>query len=235
MQGYRGANELAITNYRWQVIQAHGALFRHAPLLMFNQNQQIMFNKAAFIAQAKKQIEVDKDFEIVLGSAKYVAMQFDGKVVNKRFTDALNEAGYGCDVSFVLKPIDYKDGVFRVESFTNDRAASYVDYQGRQCTTYIEWSSNEFWHTAGACYIGTDKRLNAERFCESADQLGNDVSNRIMDYRECLERLDDILVMAEGLNNHIVAMYESLPNSLKDEFRRDLGRTYIRNTLLRAY
>ena len=110
-------------------------------------------------AAVNAQIRAYKDFSMVAMAIIPVVKSFDGKVLNKRFADALNNATLpaGCDFWFAVE----KSSRFDIKCHTNNRSYKNApDRNGYSSTSYIEYSD---------CYISldvddalNDGRINAD-------------------------------------------------------------------------
>lgn len=164
--------------------------------------------------QAKwaKQIEVFGKSIKALELAKTFADRFDGKVINKRFTNALNEASnqvFGNnEVVFGLKADGYnytrkQNIVELVFSITDTRYnAGYIDYN-KFIIFEIDKSSDS--------YINADGRLNKDIFIEAIDKQISNAKESIRNYQKCIDNFDNYLDRVKQLNKEIDDLKKDIP------------------------
>lgn len=136
-------------------------------------------NRAAAV---NTQIKAFKDFNKVALAIIPVVKSFDGKVYNRRFVDALNNAVLpeGCDMYFRA----HTDYQFDIELRTRNRSyqyeSEYTEYY--TSTGYIDYDT--FTIRTDFDKALTDKRINADAIIENIKRE----ATKSIDQAGCLER-----------------------------------------------
>lgn len=139
--------------------------------------------KANRAAAIRTQIKAFKDFNKVALAIIPVVKSFDGKVYNRRFVDALNNAALpeGCDMYFRV----HTEYQFDIELRTRNRSYQYEsDYtEYYSSTSYIDYDSLTI-RTLIEDALTEKNRINADAIIENIKI----VAAKSIDQAGCLER-----------------------------------------------
>lgn len=164
----------------------------------------------------QQQVKAYNDAVKALEVAKTLADKFDGKVINKRFVTALNEASnkfFGkSNVVFSLCQEGYnyshKQNIVQIELYLTDRCKCYEGgciYIGNDRVRVYEVS------TDSDCYINSDGRLNKEIFIKALDKQINNCKEAISKYQLCIDHFDEYLDKVKDFNKKLDELRKEIP------------------------
>lgn len=179
-------------------------------------------SKEVFISVKNHEVMILKDFIKSIEVMKSAAAKWDGKVINKRFITAMDDAvnkvvppyseGHGDFKSICLKLDEYWDGtrvnrieirhanrwVADVRAYVNDNV--YTFYPKKDIGTYID--EDTF-------------RLNYDTFVKTMDAYITECQSAISDKEEAISKVDDAIKTYSEIREFIKDKMNSLPSVLQ--------------------
>ena len=168
------------------------------------------------IHKFKQQIKAYNDAIKAFEVAKTLADKFDGKVINKRFITALNDAAKEAfgkqEVNFSLYASGYnhirKQNIVQLQLFLYDRCKVFEGgcvYIGNDRIIVYETNND------GDCYINAEGRLNKAAFLEAMDNVIESCKKEITTYQYCIDNFDLILDKVRAENKRLKELQEEIP------------------------
>lgn len=156
------------------------------------------------------QVKVFNDAIKSLEVIKPLADKFDGKVINKRFTTAMNEVADKEIVRFSI----HEKGYNRTAKVNEKVVSLYLCDRGFKAENgwgYIdeddfevrEFSDTDF-------YINADGRLVKDFFIQAVDNMIEFFNGRIAEYQDCIDNFDKYLEEIRNVNKQIDELKKKL-------------------------
>lgn len=176
-----------------------------------------MESYAIQVYKFEQQVKAYNDAIKALEVAKTLADKFDGKVINKRFTKALNEAsdnffGKERQVIFSISPVHYdwshKQNITQIELYLSDRCKCYeggcvyIDYD----RVHVYELSND-----SECYVNAEGRLNKEVFLKALDKQIENCKDAISKFQLCIDHFDEYLNKVKDFNKKLEELKKEIP------------------------
>lgn len=164
-----------------------------------------------------QQIKAYNDAINALEVAKTLADKFNGKTINKRFTNALNEAVndfFGEDhlVVFSLAPTHYDwehhQNITQIRLYLSDRCKCYDGgcvYIGNDTIQVYELSDKS------ECYINAEGKLNKEIYLKALDNQIEKCKRAIHEYQLCVDHFDEYLDKIREVNKKLEELRKEIP------------------------
>lgn len=176
-----------------------------------------MESYAIQVYKFEQQVKAYNDAIKALEVAKTLADKFDGKVINKRFTNALNEAtnaffGKNNVVIFSLEPTHYdwshKQNVTQIKLYLSDRCKCYEG----GCV-YIDYDKVHVYELSSdsECYVNADGRLNKEIYLKALDKQIENCKDAIHNFQLCIDHFDEYLNKVKDFNKKLEELKKEIP------------------------
>lgn len=175
------------------------------------------YSKNRMLPKWKQQIKVYNDGINALETLKSLADKFDGKVINKRFTNACNEIVDLKVVRISLNEMGYNHQAEmnekRIIVHLSDRSARQTDNDGNYIGwTYVEDSKIEVclkdWTSL---YINADGRLEKDLFINAIDDTIKETHRRIGIFEDAVNNFDTYMEKVEEVNKQLDTLKRDLP------------------------
>lgn len=153
---------------------------------------------------AKTQIRVYEEMIAFADTMKAIARKYNGKVVNRRFTNEMAEAGpkwgngYPCFSCGFDETFHYRIKVELMELPDGTRAYGY----GNRFRNLDNDVNAKSWEVM---YNGP---MDAEKFCSLVDKNVEGFKKEIIELRDCLEHFDEVL----GVYQKVMATLRDIPD-----------------------
>lgn len=180
-------------------------------------------SKAARVNKWNKQAKVYSNLATVLNVFAEVANKFDGKVLNKRFSEALQAAipdNLKDDWFVSIGTETLWDGTVKksIGIITTDRCQMYNVHN----CVYIE--ENRFDIQNNGRYMGKDvplwlvdgKRINAKSFVENVLPMIEYYTKKAEEYSKCASHYDEYVAKVNEMKAEYNSWYEQLPWLFRD-------------------
>lgn len=159
------------------------------------------------IAGMERQITTNTEHIDVLSVFRSVALQFNSKVFNKRFTDEIN----------ANLPMLYSSCYCKFNQYGN--SYEFVVYQRERISdNYCKY----FTFKLAECFIETDSgkhRVNADAFSDRCQQIREEIIAENIRIREDIDKVWQILKDARELEQKYKEFDSKYSYSLKDKFK----------------
>ena len=178
--------------------------------------------KDVFVALANRKIEMHQAFQKVLDIVLNEAKDKDGKVINKRFIDRINEL-IGEDDS--LKYEETGRGLFNAVSF-----GFSLDWEGkrdghfemyyrnryvREVNSYLDWNTLR----VIGIYLKDGKYLDYEAFSESVENEKSYCFKKIDELTNAINGADKYIQAISQIKAYVESSLKELPSGLHTDFR----------------
>lgn len=169
-----------------------------------------------FQQQVKNYQDAIKAFEV----AATLADKFDGKVMNKRFIDALNNAA---EEAFGDKKVHFSFYDYGMSHSLNQCVKEIDVYCYDRCKNfdggcvYIDNYTHRLYevdNVKGPCYINKEGRLVKEIFLKAIEKKIADLKKSIDEYQYCADNFDAILDKIREENKRIDALRKEIPRPM---------------------
>lgn len=174
-------------------------------------------DKNTFIELRKSEIEMEKAFikacDVLIKHAK----KWDGKVINSRFANAMDEEINKVVKFFGRNGATRKTIDFYIEKSYRDTGIFALRYNNRyndNCKGYIGWSTKVLCQPGYAQYINNN-RLDAALFIKHLEKCKIQSSGLIKDKEEAIENIDKAIASYQELGKIIKSTLEGMPACLR--------------------
>lgn len=168
-------------------------------------------SKATFIAVSKRNIEKHNSFINAFNLIIKFAKDWDGKKINKRFIDKVNELLRDNHISYVRFCFD--------TNWRNERTNRFKLYFDNrwveEVRAYINCNENVIYTHNGDYLDKDDYRLNAESFISALEHEKEICVNRINDLQACIEQVDEVIEKYTQMKAYVEKTMVEIPSSLK--------------------
>ena len=175
------------------------------------------YSKCRMLPKWKQQIKVYNDGITALETIKSLADKFDGKVINKRFTNACNKI---VDLKLVRISLEEEGYNYRAEMNEKrllvhlaDRSARQINNAGVEIGwTYVEDPKIEVRPDDGvSLYINADSRLEKDLFIKAIDDTIKETQRRIGIFKDAVNNFDTYMEKVEEVNKQLETLRRDLP------------------------
>ncbi len=153
------------------------------------------------IDSMEHEIAINTEFMTAVVALKKVAQDFDGRMFNKRFTDALQD---------VVKPLK----VFNYKKYSD--AVEIVIY--RPTSSYNELNTKHFRFSFADCFTGDKLRVSAVGFSDRCTEIRNNLVESNSNIRRDIDSVYQMLQDAEDLKKRAEEYDNKYSYNLKSRF-----------------
>ena len=157
-------------------------------------------DKETFIENAKRENETYKVIIESINTLTPIAKKFDGKVINKRFVNAVNKAfeekGYKLPYHYYLLHISLDE--YNRIYFIANHPCNITIYPEDYKKPYI-----------------IDKRMDYSVFESAIEKTLKNAAEKIADNKRCINTIDDVIQGYKELKKHVNDFMDSLPRKFK--------------------
>lgn len=177
--------------------------------------------KNVFIALQYREIEMYQAFQKVLDIVLSEAKGKDGKMINKRFIDRINEL-IGKDDS-----LKYDNGICKLinsvrfsfsTDYSGDRNGRFIMYYGnryvREAGSHIDWDRLEI----RGIYLKDGKYMDYKAFSESIANEKNYCINKINSKTDAINGADNYIKVVKQIKTYVESALKGLPSDLFTNF-----------------
>lgn len=178
--------------------------------------------KDVFVALANRKIEMYQAFQKVLDIVLSEAKGKDGKMINKRFIDSINEL-IGEDDN--LKYEEYRRGMINAVRFcfSNDWAGKrngrfemyYSNRYVSEVNSYLDWNTLEVRGT----YLKDGKYLDYDALSQSIENEKNYCFKQINELTNAIDGADEYIQAISHIKAYVESSLKELPEGLYTTFR----------------
>lgn len=163
---------------------------------------------------------MQRGFLAALEIIKRESAKWDGKTLNKRYTDAMTAAvadvaNYKCcgaqrqSVEVRFETTYYGERTGRIELVWNDRLAGVVS----NTAVYVSYNEMTVCTEYGNTY-NESGRLNYQKLCNALDAQKERVKNNLAEYERAISMADEVIQRYERINAIIKAELADVPQCL---------------------
>ena len=157
-------------------------------------------DKESFIENAKRENETYKVIIEAINVLTPIAKKFNGKVINKRFVDAVNKAfeekGYKLPYHYYLLHISLDE--YNRIYFIANHPCNITIYPKEYDKPYI-----------------IDKRMDYSVFESAIEKTLKNAAEEIANNERCINSIDDVIQGYKELKKHVKDFMDSLPRKFK--------------------
>lgn len=187
-----------------------------------------MESKEVFICRKTKEVQMLRGFMAALEIIKRESAKWDGKTLNKRYTDAMTAAVADVDkydafgrhqlpsVSVRFETTYYNERTGRIELVWNDRLAGVVI----NTAVYVSYNEMTVCTEYGNTY-NESGRLNYQKLCNALDAQEARVKNNLAEYEKAISMADEVIQRYERINAIIKAELADVPKCLIKDWKLD--------------
>lgn len=187
-----------------------------------------MERKNVFICRKTKEVQMLRGFLAALEIIKRESAKWDGKCLNKRYTDAMtaaveNIAKYDAfgrhqlpAVSVRFETTYYGERTGRIELVWNDRLAGVVS----NTAVYVSYNEMTVCTEYGNTY-NESGRLNYQKLCNALDAQKERVKNNLAEHEKAINMADEVIQRYERINAIIKAELADVPKCLIKDWKLD--------------
>ena len=180
-----------------------------------------MERKEVFICRKTKEVQMLRGFLAALEIIKRDSAKWDGKCMNKRYTDAMtaaveNIAKYDAfgrhqlpAVSVCFETTYYGERTGRIELVWNDRLAGVVS----NMAVYVSYNEMTVCTEYGNTY-NESGRLNYQKLCNALDAQKERVKNNLAECEKAINMADEVIQRYERINAILKDALADVPRCL---------------------
>ena len=180
-----------------------------------------MERKEVFICRKTKEVQMLRGFLAALEIIKRESAKWDGKCMNKRYTDAMtaaveNIAKYDAfgrhqlpAVSVRFETTYYGERTGRIELVWNDRLAGVVI----NTAVYVSYNEMTVCTEYGNTY-NESGRLNYQKLCNALDAQKERVKNNLAENEKAINMADEVIQRYERINAILKDALADVPKCL---------------------
>lgn len=184
-----------------------------------------MERKSIFICRKQKEVQMLRGFLAALEIIKRESAKWDGKTLNKRYTDAMTAAvadvaNYKCcgvqrqSVEVRFETTYYNERTGRIELVWNDRFAGVVI----NTAVYVSYNEMTVCTEYGNTY-NESGRLNYQKLCNALDAQKERVKNNLAENEKAINMADDVIQRYERINAILKAELADVPQCLVGTYK----------------
>lgn len=185
-----------------------------------------MERKEVFICRKTKEVQMLRGFLAALEIIKRESAKWDGKVLNKLYTDAMTAAvadiatydAYNrkgipsIEVRFETTYFNERTG--RIELVWWDRLAGVTS----NTAVYVSYNEMTIATEYGNTY-NESGRLNYEKLCNALDAQGERVKNNLAENKKAIDMADEVIQRYERINALLKAELADVPQCLVGTYK----------------
>lgn len=179
-----------------------------------------MESKDIFICRKTKEVQMLRGFMAALEIIKRESAKWDGKVLNKRYTDAMTAAVAGVatckrfgaqhqSVEVRFETTYYGERTGRIELVWNDRLAGVVI----NTAVYVSYNEMTVCTEYGNTY-NESGRLNYQKLCNALDAQKERIKNNLAQNEKAINMADEVIRKYERINALLKAELADVPQCL---------------------
>lgn len=179
-----------------------------------------MERKEVFICRKTKEVQMLRGFMAALEIIKRDSAKWDGKVLNKRYTDAMTAAvndvaTYKCcgaqrqSVEVRFETTYFNERTGRIELVWNDRLAGVVS----NMDVYVSYNEMTVCTEYGNTY-NESGRLNYQKLCNALDAQKERIKNNLAEHEKAINMADEVIRKYERINALLKAELADVPKCL---------------------
>ena len=183
-----------------------------------------MERKEVFICRKTKEVQMLRGFMAALEIIKRESAKWDGKVLNKRYTDAMTAAvndvatykrcGVQCQsVEVRFETTYYGERTGRIELKWHDNRAGEAD----NIDVYLDWDEVDVKYAdcnALKNAYNVNGRLVYDKLCEAIDELSERIGKMIKDNEKAINMADEVIQRYERINAILKDALADVPKCL---------------------
>ena len=179
-----------------------------------------MESKDIFICRKTKEVQMLRGFLAALEIIKRDSAKWDGKCMNKRYTDAMTAAvadvgNYKCcgaqrqSVEVRFETTYFNEWTWRIELVWNDRLAGVVS----NTAGYVSYNEMTVCTEYGNTY-NESGRLNYQKLCNALDAQKERVKNNLAECEKAINMADEVIQRYERINAILKDALADVPKCL---------------------
>ena len=179
-----------------------------------------MERKEVFICRKTKEVQMLRGFLAALEIIKRDSAKWDGKCMNKRYTDAMTAAvadvatckrcGVQCQsVEVRFETTYYNERTGRIELVWNDRSAGVVS----DTPVYVSYNEMTVCTEYGNTY-NESGMLNYQKLCNALDAQKERVKNDLAENEKAINMADEVIQRYELVNAILKDVLDDVPRCL---------------------
>ena len=183
-----------------------------------------MERKEVFICRKTKEVQMLRGFLAALEIIKRESAKWDGKCMNKRYTDAMTAAvndvaTYKCcgvqrqSVEVRFETTYYGERTGRIELKWHDDRAGVVD----NIAVYLEWNDITIRHNGDNSLenaYNVNGRLVYDKLCEVIDELYERIEKSVQENEKAINMADEVIQRYERINAMLKDALADVPKCL---------------------
>lgn len=184
-----------------------------------------MERKSIFICRKQKEVQMLRGFLAALEIIKRESAKWDGKCMNKRYTEAMTSAveniakydAFGRHqlpaVSVRFETTYYGERTGRIELKWHDNRAGEAD----NIAVYLDWDEvNVKYADCNALKnaYNVNGRLVYDKLCEAIDELSERIGKMVKDNEKAINMADEVIQRYERINAILKAELADVPQCL---------------------
>ena len=184
-----------------------------------------MESKEIFVCRKTKEVQMLRGFMAALEIIKRESEKWHGKVLNKRYTDAMTAAvtdvaTYKCcgvqrqSVEVRFETTYYGERTGRIELVWNDRLAGVVS----NTAVYVSYNEMTVCTEYGNTY-NESGRLNYQKLCNALDAQEARVKNNLAENEKAINMADEVIRKYERINAILKAELADVPRCLVGTYK----------------
>lgn len=188
------------------------------------ERKEVFKRKEVFICRKQKEVQMLRGFMAALEIIKRESAKWDGKVLNKRYTDAMTAAvtdvaTYKCcgvqrqSVEVRFETTYYNERTGRIEIVWNDRLAGVVSNTAVYVSYYVSYNEMTVCTEYGNTY-NESGRLNYQKLCNALDAQKERVKNNLAEYEKAINMADEVIQRYERINAILKDAFADVPQCL---------------------
>lgn len=179
-----------------------------------------MERKEVFICRKQKEVQMLRGFMAALEIIKRESAKWDGKVLNKRYTDAMTAAVADMatykycgvqrqSVEVRFETTYYGERTGRIELVWHDRLAGVIV----NMAVYVSYNEMTVCTEYGNTY-NENGRLNYKKLCNALDAQKERVKNNLAEYEKAINMADEVIQRYERINAILKDALADVPKCL---------------------
>ena len=191
-----------------------------------------MERKNVFICRKTKEVQMLRGFLAALEIIKRESAKWDGKCMNKRYTDAMtaaveNIAKYDAfgrhqlpALSVRFETTYYGERTGRIELKWHDNRAGNAD----NIAVYLDWDEVDVKYAdcnALKNAYNVNGRLVYDKLCEAIDELAERIEKNVQEAEKAINMADDVIRKYERINAILKAELADVPQCLIKDWKLD--------------
>lgn len=168
-------------------------------------------SKATFVAMSNRRIEMYEEFTNALNNIQPLVTKYDGKKINKRFIDAVNDA---------IKDVAPNTKFAFATNYKGERENRFRLWYGNRWVESVNGYISDYENILYPCdsiqpYLDEEFRLNADSFLKAIDRELNRLINYIKSYTEAIQKVDEVIETYNSLKEYAYKTLDTIPSPLR--------------------